>query len=143
MNIYSNLLASLSIIAGIAALRAWPNWYACIVLSVLSLALLRFAWSIFGRFEYKKVVYLKMVSKAGTKYDQRLFVPYMGTPCMRHVVYFSLRELGHTKDYSEIKKKFKIGEIEKAEIDLYDFSPPSVVKVFYEDGELKFKRLSG
>lgn len=139
MNIYSNLLLGLSLFLFVLSWELRSVWWVSGCGAIAGLVILKFACSIYGRFEYKKEVFLKMMAKAGRKYDQRYFVPYMGSPCMRNVVYFSLRELGRQSEYREIKAKFRNGEIEKSEMDLYDYGPPPVIKVFHDGRKMQFQ----
>ena len=57
-------------------------------------------------------------------YDQRLFLPYMNSPCMRSVVYFSLCEIKRKDDYKSIK--------ERAKKESCLFDPPRVVSINYD-----------
>ena len=88
---------------------------------------------IYGRFLYKVETLHRLVEKGRKKYDFRLFYPYMGTACMRHVVYFSLCELGRQDDYRIIRYNFFAGTP-----DTQEPSTARVVKPVYEDGVLKF-----
>lgn len=72
---------------------------------LLVLYLYKHAIIIFRKYNYKKEIYSKLIQKASKRYEQRYFIPYMGSPCMRSVVYFALCEINHQKDYKNIKKR--------------------------------------
>ena len=89
------------------------------------------ALDIFSKFDDKKKISERLVKKATKHYDQRYFLPYMGSPCMRSVVYFSLRELKREDDYQSIKRRAR------AESKIFD--PPRVVTISYrENGKSVF-----
>ena len=46
-------------------------------------------------------------SKLVKGYDQRYFLPYMGTACYRHVVYFTLADAGLKDRYPEIRRRYR------------------------------------
>ena len=89
---------------------------------------------IYGRFRYKVETLQRLVEKGREKYDFRLFYPYMDTACMRHVVYFSLCELGRRQDYTVIKHNF----LTKTP-DTRTHTAARVVRTVYEDGRLRFE----
>jgi len=74
----------------------------CIIIACL---LYKKAIQIFSKYNYKKEIYYKLIDKSKKRYDQRYFIPYMESPCMRSVVYFSLCEINQQKDYIEIKRR--------------------------------------
>ena len=136
LNIYSMLLTFLLILAvglrnniGILQDALWKNivfWTAWAIIALQTL-------KIYGRFPYKLDMLHRLVRQGTKHYDRRLFYPYMGSPCMRSVVYFSLCELGRQGDYRQIRKNFfaKADEVTEEE-------PARQIRMIYENGVLKF-----
>ena len=90
--------------------------------------------NVYSRFSYKVETLRRLVEKGREKYDFRLFYPYMNTACMRHVVYFSLCELGRQQDYPVIRYNF----LTKTP-DTRTHTAARVVRTVYEDGRLRFE----
>ena len=141
LNIYSNLLMVIGLSLIIIVLCCEMNWPLKAVCVCGGMATLKFAIKIFGRFEYKKRVFKKMIEKASANYDQRFFIPYMGSPCMRNVVFFALRELNHQSDYNEIARRFKNEPMDKAEFELFERTPPPIIRVSYDASGFHFERV--
>lgn len=89
------------------------------------------AISIFMKYHYKKNISDRLIQKAKKHYDQRYFLPYMDSPCMRSVVYFSLCEVKHQDEYQSIKKRAR----EESTV----FESPRVVTIVNnENGKIVF-----
>ena len=132
-NIYSLLLSCIGfgfIAFAILNPFGYTIWISSICIIIASL-LYQKAIQIFSKYNYKKELFIKLVKKSKIRYDQRYFIPYMGSPCMRSVVYFSLCEINQQKDYSCIKKR--------ANSDSKIFEKPRIVHVNTDkNGKLKF-----
>lgn len=132
-NIYSLLLCCIGlgfIIFAILNPFGHTIWVSstCIIISCL---FYQKAIQIFSKYNYKKEIFNKLIRKSKKRYDQRYFIPYMGSPCMRSVVYFSLCEINQQKDYSYIKKR--------ANSDSKIFEKPRIVHVSAgKNGKLSF-----
>lgn len=132
-NIYSFLLGFIG--AGFIAFAVLNPFGHTVLISsvciVIACFLCQKSIRIFSKYNYKKEIFIKLVEKSRKRYDQRYFIPYMGSPCMRSVVFFSLCELNREQDYSCIKKRaFSDGNV---------FEKPRVVHVRSEkDGKLVF-----
>ena len=62
---------------------------------------------IYGRYLHKILIYKRLIESGKKRFDYRLFYPYMDSPCMRHVVFFALLEIGKASEYSKIKKAYR------------------------------------
>ena len=136
LNIYSILLTFILIVTAVIEFninvlcnRSWKIIVFFIAWGFVAIQTLK----IYSRFPYKVETLHRLVEKGRKKYDFRLFYPYMGSPCMRSVVYFSLCELDHQTDYPQIKRNFNKGLAEDMS------SKGRVVRVSYVDGMLSFE----
>lgn len=105
-NIYSLLLVSVAAVIAAVAISVSAlhcPWGIAISLCAI-VTLCGKAADIFGRYKYKSNLFARLVQKGTARYDRRYFIPYMGSPCMRSVVYFALCDIGHVADYPIIKK---------------------------------------
>ena len=109
LNIYPLLiLLALILIGGIEwyfpVLRS--HWWYWVPVACASLWIANKMITIALNYQYKLGIYNRMVNMGRNKYDRRIFYHYVGSPCMRHVVFFALRELGKPiKEYREILKE--------------------------------------
>ena len=107
------------------------NVFVISVICVFSSFMYLKALNIFKKFNYKRDISRRLVEKSKKHYDQRYFLPYMDTLCMRSVVYFALREIDRADEYGAIKRRAW------AERNL--FEAPRVVKMINdEDGQLVY-----
>jgi len=144
-NIYSLLLSLIALTLFAVFLsspffyRTWWFYFIPLLASFLSLK----AADIFGRFPEKVKVHRHLLAKAQRRYDQRYFVPYMETACMRHVVFWTLRDLGKQSDYQAIKKRYSLSlqEIWKNQVVRIPSGPPKVMDIIMDQHEMKFVEL--
>ncbi len=134
LNFYPMLLTLLLCIAGTVLYfcPAMHNRWILIPAVCLWIAVAFMTLRIYSHYQYKVEVLEKMIEKGSRHFDYRLFYPYLGSPCMRSVVYFSLCELGRQEEYWKIKRKYA------------EPTPPMYTpyRVFakYENGITKFYR---
>lgn len=83
------------------------SWLWAIPLFCSAAATFRMAWIVFGHYEDKLRVMERLKAKLAKGYDQRYFLPYMGTACYRHVVYFTLTDSGLADRYPEIRRHYR------------------------------------
>lgn len=141
LNIWSNLLAALG--AGLLALLWAPPvrtrlWCAAAVAGA-AVYVFRQAAAIYGRYGYKVEVYRKMRRKASERFDRRYFIAYMGSPCMRSVVWFVLRDLGRTDEYRTVRRLYKRGRVRPIDVWFEERSRPKTIALRFADGRLQFK----
>ena len=143
-NVYSILLsllalALLSILFFIPAIRYW--WISIIII-LISQFIFKKAKIIFGLYSYKVRVFYTLIYKAQNNFDQRYFVPYMGTACMRHVVFWALVETKHANEYSKIKKRFAVDMDRKLKAtSTIAIVPPKMIDVSMQNGKLIFQEM--
>ncbi len=128
LNLYPFLLTLLLLAGALLALRIpvlRDAWWKSVPLASAWLWGLSRTPVIYGNYGYKLKTFEKMVAKGRRAYDPRYFVPYMGSPCMRSVVYFSLCEIGKSDDYKDIKRRFHAACQKQ--------KPAKVVKLVYSD----------
>ncbi len=65
------------------------------------------AWIVFGHYDDKCKAMESLKVKLMKGYDQRYFLPYMGTACYRHVVYFTLADFWLANRYFEIRRHYR------------------------------------
>lgn len=142
LNIYSLLLCLLfcMILLVFFLFPALRVWWIYIFAIPGSLALLKKAEDIFRQYPHKVEVYHTLIHKAEKKFDQRYFVPYMGTACMRSVVYWSLVYTGNQTEYSKIKKRFA-EEHQKQPPEKIVAGVPKTVSVTMQNGKLHFQTI--
>lgn len=131
-NIYSSLLIFIALTLVTATIIFWSFLNLWLLIPIFGAVwfCVRKAFDIFHRFEYKMQVFKLLTEKLRAKYDLRYCYPYMGSACMRSVVYFSLYELGKQKDYAEVKRR-------RFHHDKNDTNPRAV-DVSMENGKLVF-----
>ena len=144
LNIYTFLLFALLICSAVAMwmLPVFHHCYFYLPLACVWLWLAQNTWKIAFNYGYKKRVYYKMVSIAREHYDRRVFLKYMGSPCMRHVVFWSLRALNRPfKEYRIIKHLAKRPHYYNSP--LAGTSPTDLnirrVRVTYNNGRAEFQ----
>ena len=134
LNIYPLLLTAIS--AAVTAMAFFipqlreRNW---IFYSLLAGAFVVMQQSIkiYSRYGEKLLLMKRLIRNSRKKFDPRRFYPYLDSPCMRHVVYFSLSELNRTEDYRTIKKHHR----KKSTV---IFSPnPKIVRLIFENHQIK------
>lgn len=137
LNIYSMLLTVILTLAMVIEFNvevlcnaAWKVAVFAVVWGYTAVKTLK----IYGRFSYKLKTLQRLVEKGREKYDYRLFYPYMGSPCMRNVVYFALCELNRQKDYRTIRHDFFAGKHK-----LQSHTAGRVVRVVSGNGALRFE----
>ncbi|MBO7327825.1 MAG: hypothetical protein J6W00_03530 [Lentisphaeria bacterium] len=139
LNIYSQLLCLISVLIlfTVFAIPLLRQWWICTVAVLVSLQLLKKAEDIFEQYPQKVNVYYSLVRKAKKKFDQRYFVPYMKTACMRSVVFWSLIRTGNLAEYSSIKKRFK-KESKIKPVTKFVVAAPKIMEVTMQHGKLHF-----
>lgn len=137
LNIYSILLTIILTLAVIIEFKldvlcnaAWKIIVFGIVWGYVAIKTLK----IYAQFPRKLATLHRLVATGREKYDFRLFYPYMRTPCMRNVVYFSLCELNCRKDYKIIRHNFRTRTP-----DTYDHTPARTVRTVHKNGVLQFE----
>lgn len=142
LNVYSLLLCLLFglLLLFFFIFPALRIWWVYIFAIPGSLALLKKAEDIFRQYPRKVEVYHTLIRKAEKKFDQRYFVPYMGTACMRSVVYWSLVQTGNQTEYSNIKKRF-VEERQNHPIEKIVAGVPKTVSVTMQNGKLHFSTI--
>ena len=102
LNIYPLLLTVISVAAAVMAFYIPQfrerNWIFYPLL-VSAFAIMWQGMKIYGRYGEKLLLMKRLIRSGRKKFDPRCFYPYLDSPCMRHVVYFSLSELGKTEYY--------------------------------------------
>ena len=134
LNIYPLMLSVISVSAGVMAFfipqfreRDWIFYS----LLVCAFVIMQQSVKIFSRYGEKLLLMKRLIRSGRKKFDHRCFYPYMESPCMRHVVYFSLSELNRTEDYRTIKKHHR----KKSTV---IFSPnPKIVRLIFENHQIK------
>ena len=139
LNIYSHLLCLITILILLTVfmLPILNTWWIWTIAIIISLYILLKAKYIFMQYPRKVAVYYSLVRKARKKFDQRYFVPYMRTACMRSVVFWSLLRTGHHAEYSNIKKRFK-KESKIRPNTKYVVGPPKTMEVTMHQGKLHY-----
>lgn len=110
LNIYSLLIAvgGLSLFAmALVAFLCGMSWLWFLPMSCGSVLVFKRAWIVFGHYDDKCKVMESLKVKLMKGYDKRYFLPYMGTACYRHVVYFTLADFGLANRYSEIRRHYR------------------------------------
>lgn len=110
LNIYSLLITAggLSLFAiALAAVLCGMSWLWTLPVFCGAVLVLKSAWIVFGHYGDKCRTMESLKSKLTKGYDQRYFLPYMGTACYRHVVYFTLADSGLASRYSEIRRHYR------------------------------------
>lgn len=136
LNLYSFLLSIIALMVAMVFLcvpvlhdATWKHllfWGAWGVLVIMTLR-------IYSRYGDKLATLHRLVEAGKKKYSRRLFYPYMGTLCYRHMVYFALCELDKRDDYHVILKKYFDGDQETV-----CAGGGRVVQIQYENGVLRF-----
>ena len=132
-NIYSVALfmVATAIVVFLFACEYLQNLFVVIILSTCSLLMYLKALDIFAKYGYKKNLSKRLVQKSKKHFDQRYFLPYMDSPCMRSVVYFTLCEIDRADEWKAIKKRAF------SERDL--FEKPRIVTIVHDnDGHYVF-----
>ena len=110
LNIYSLLIAAggLSLLAmALAAFLCGMGWLWFLPMFCGAVLVFRQAWIVLGHYDDKCKAMESLKIKLKKGYDQRYFLPYMGTACYRHVVYFTLADSGLANRYSEIRGHYR------------------------------------
>lgn len=144
LNIYPLLLSAL-LFSELSLFVFFPSLrhiYFYIPAIVLACAILKFTYDIFCNYCYKRKVYFKMLKSCQKHYDRRIFLHYMGSPCMRHVVFWVLREMKKPfKEYLIIKA---LAKRKHKDIDYLNYNIASQarrVKVSFHNGKAEFNWL--
>lgn len=143
-NVYSILLCllslgAISILFFIPAIRYW--WLSIILVFTAHVSFGK-ARKIFNLFSYKVRVYYTLIRKAEKKFDQRIFVPYMNTACMRCVVFWALVKINKRSEYPKIKKRFA-SEAKRwnQTAGNITITPPKTIDVSMKNGKLHFQEI--
>ena len=110
LNIYSLLIAAGGLVLTVAALSVVlyeMSWLWAVLFFCGAMLMFRMAWSVFAKYEDKCGLMERLKKKLAKGYDQRYFLPYMGTACYRHVVYFTLVDFGLEDQYSKICRHYR------------------------------------
>ena len=143
-NVYSILLCllSLGLISILFFIPAIRYWWLSIIIILTALTIYSKAKRIFSLFPYKVKVYYSLIRKAKKKFDQRLFVPYMDTACMRCVVFWALVKTNNRDEYPKIRKRFASERKRRLqEAATITITPPKVIDVSMKDGKLHFQEI--
>ena len=143
-NVYSILLCllTLGIISVLFFIPAIEYWWLSIIIILTANSIFNKAKKIFRLYFYKVRVYYTLIRKAQKKFDQRLFMPYMDTACMRCVVFWALVETGNRKEYFKIKKRFT-SEAKRRRLvpHVVTIAPPKTIDVSMKNGKLHFQEI--
>ena len=110
LNIYSLLIAAGGLVLLATALSIMfsrISWLWTVPFVCGAVAMFRMAQNVFAKYEDKCKVMERLKGKLAKGYDQRYFLPYMGTACYRHVVYFALADCGLEDRYAEIRSHYR------------------------------------
>ena len=110
LNIYSLLIAAGGLVLTATALSivlSDISWLWAVPFFCGAMLVFRMAWSVFAKYEDKCKLMERLKEKLAKGYDQRYFLPYMGTACYRHVVYFALADCGLEDRYAEIRSHYR------------------------------------
>ena len=143
-NVYSILLCLLSLgaILILFFIPAIRYWWLSIILIFTAHSSFGKARKIFSLFSYKVGVYYTLIRKAEKKFDQRLFVPYMNTACMRCVVFWALVETNNRSEYPKIKKRFACeAKRRNRTTEIVTITPPKTIDVSMKNGKLHFQEI--
>lgn len=102
-NIYAFLLSAISVLSGYIAYLCYGIWWIFVPLMILTSAIFIFSISIYTQYHWKAKIAQRLITKGKKNFDHRLFYPFFDSPCMRSVVYFSLKELNCEDKYWDIK----------------------------------------
>ena len=103
LNIYAFLLSAISVFAGYVTYLSYGIWWIFGPLILLTCTVFIFSISVYARYPWKVQIANRLIRKGKENFDHRLFYPLFDSPCMRSVVYFSLKELKHEDEYWKIK----------------------------------------
>lgn len=91
----------------ISAVLCGLGWIWALPFFCGAIAMFRMAWSVFANYEDKCRLMKRLKEKLANGYDRRYFLPYMGTACYRHVVYFALADFGLQGHYPELHRHYR------------------------------------
>lgn len=134
LNIYSLLIAAGGLSLMAMALCVAFCGVACtwsLLLLCCAAAVFRMAWSVFAKYSDKRRTMERLKAKLAKGYDKRYLLPYMGTACYRHVVYFALADAGLADRYRDVCRHYRTFGIQR--------DRPRTTKFKIVDGRIVFE----
>ena len=134
LNVYSLLITAGGLLLTAMALSAvfyGISWIWALLLFCCAAAAFRMAWSVFARYSDKRRTMERLKEKLAKGYDKRYFLPYMGTACYRHVVYFALADAGLADRYRDICRHYRTFGVQR--------DKPRTTKFKIVDGRITFE----
>ena len=134
LNVYSLLIAAGGLLLTAMALSAVfyrIAWIWALLLFCCAAAAFRMAWGVFAKYSDKRKTMERLKAKLAKGYDKRYFLPYMGSACYRHVVYFTLADAGLAARYRDICRHYRTLGVQR--------DNPRTTKFKIVDGRIVFE----
>lgn len=134
LNVYSLLIAAGGLLLTAMALSVvffGIAWIWALLLFCCAAVVFRMAWSVFAKYPDKRRTMERLKARLAKGYDRRYFLPYMGTACYRHVVYFALADAGLADRYRDICRHYSTFGIQR--------DKPMTTKFKIVDGRIIFE----